>query len=282
MSRRITLILAGFGLAATAAQGQEAASQPQDPAPELKALADSCAAHKFETMVVTDGSGRAKKVKICGKEGQSDADWLVTLRDSARKVEADEAMEQAVKDQILSALHEEIGRLESEAAAATPPPVATVTLEAMPATTIAVGAAPVVVPEAAPQYSSVPALPAPRPRAVGAQAKATAGPVVRPRLTLRCALPTDRFAACANLERETRLLIRADEDMASGTSLRFLRGGNARAELDVGALKKGDVLREKLPGRVCAGVLRGKVEVQVLSKNQVAETLGPWPLYCGS
>jgi hypothetical protein len=33
---------------------------------------------------------------------------------------------------------------------------------------------------------------------------------------------------------------------------------------------------------VCSGVLRGKVEVQVLSKNQVAETLGPYALYCGS
>lgn len=78
------------------------------------------------------------------------------------------------------------------------------------------------------------------------------------------------------------MLIRADEDIAEGTSLRFLRGGTSRAELSLGALSKGQSMREKLPGRVCAGVMRGRVEVQVLSKGRVAETLGPYALYCGS
>ena len=77
-------------------------------------------------------------------------------------------------------------------------------------------------------------------------------------------------------------MIRADEDLAAGTSLRFLRGGDMRAELDLGTLKKGESLREKLPARVCSGVLRGTVQVQILSKSQVAETLGPYPLHCGS
>lgn len=77
-------------------------------------------------------------------------------------------------------------------------------------------------------------------------------------------------------------MIRADEDLAAGTSVRFLRGGEERAELDLGSLKKGGSLRERLPGRVCAGVLRGKVEVQILSKGRVADTLGPYALYCGS
>jgi hypothetical protein len=34
-------------------------------------------------------------------------------------------------------------------------------------------------------------------------------------------------------------------------------------------------MREKLPGRVCAGVLRGKVQIQVLNDGRVADTLGP-------
>ena len=75
---------------------------------------------------------------------------------------------------------------------------------------------------------------------------------------------------------------RADEDVASGTSLRFLRGGDQRAELDLGPLRKGETLRERLPTRVCSGTLRGRVEVQVINKSQVAETLGPYALYCGS
>lgn len=77
-------------------------------------------------------------------------------------------------------------------------------------------------------------------------------------------------------------MIRADEDIAPQTSLRFLRGGDTRAEVELGALRKGATMREKLPGRVCSGVLRGKVQIQVLNAGKVAETLGPYALYCGS
>jgi hypothetical protein len=278
MNRRIVLILAGFVFAASGAFAQEAVTPTGEgaAAPELKALADSCAAHKFETLVVVDGSGHGKKVRICGKPGQSDAEWLVTLTDSAKKVEADEAMARPVRDQIIAALKAEIGRLESGA----PAPAATSVATSV--ATIAMPSAPVVVPEAVPQYSKVPPMPVAKPRAAGSLANSASAPIIRPRITIRCALPREAFAGCAGLVRETQLLIRADEDLAPGASLRFLRGGDARAELDLGPLKKGESLREKLPGRVCSGVLRGKVEVQVLSKNQVAETLGPYALYCGS
>jgi hypothetical protein len=265
---RKILILAAFGAVSTIAPAQDAA----EPAPELKALADSCAAHKFETTVVVDQSGRGKRVKICGQPGQSDAEWLVTLKDSATKVQADEAMAKPVKDQIIAALKVEIDKLENGAASATVVPMATIELPVRP----------VMIPEAAPQYSSVPALPAPKPRAAGAQASKAPEPLVRPRITVRCALPQERFAGCSRLERETRVLVRADEDIAAGTSLRFLRGGDTRAELDLGSLKKGESFSQRLPSQVCAGVLRGKVQVQVLSKSRVAETMGPYALYCGS
>ena len=104
----MALILGAFGLASGAAWAQGAKTGPTDaaaaPPSELKALADSCDAHKFETMVVVDGSGRGKRVKICGEPGQTDAEWLVTLRDSAKKVAADPPMTQVVKDQIVAAL----------------------------------------------------------------------------------------------------------------------------------------------------------------------------------
>jgi hypothetical protein len=271
MKNPMPLILAAFSLAATGAAAQEAGTAAGPPA-ELKALAESCAAHKFETAVMVEGRRRPINLKICGKEGQSDADWLVTLRDSVTKAEANVGLDQPVRDRIVAALKGEIARLESLAAPA-----------ASAAATIAVSRNAVSVPEAAPQYSSVPPLPAPKPRmAASSVSAAAAAPLVRPRLSLRCALPREDFAACARLERETQLVIRADEDLAAGTSLRFLRGGEERAELNVGTLKKGGSLREKLPGRICSGVLRGKVEVQILSKGRVAETLGPYALYCGS
>lgn len=272
--KRIALILAGFTLWATSAPAQEEIGEPagEEPAPELKALAQSCTAYKFETMIVVDGSGRGKKVTICGEEGQSDADWLVTLRDSASKAAADQSLAEPVKDQIVAALKAEIERLEKAASPPAAVQVATIPLPSQPLT----------VPEATPQYSTVPALPTPKPRVAEAAAGAAAAPLARPRLTLRCALPRETFAACARLERETQLLVRADENLAAGTSLRFLRGGETRAELDLGSLRKGESLREKLPGRVCSGVLRGRVEVQVLSKGRVAESMGPYNLYCGS
>ena len=47
-------------------------------------------ARKFETTVeaVVDGKKRGSKVRLCGKEGQTDADWASTLKDAAKKVEA--------------------------------------------------------------------------------------------------------------------------------------------------------------------------------------------------
>lgn len=269
------LILAAFGLSATGALGQEATANKAEPAPELKTLAESCVAHKFETLVTSvtlEGKMRGSRVRICGKEGQSDADWLVTLKDSVAKTEANEELAQSVRDQIVEALKAEIARLEVPAPAAT----------AAPAATIAISHEPVSVPEVAPQYSSAPPLPAPLPRRTVSAPGTAAAPLVRPRLSISCALPHESFAGCGRLERETQLMIRADEDLAAGTSVRFLRGGEERAELDLGSLKKGGSLRERLPGRVCAGVLRGKVEVQILSKGRVADTLGPYALYCGS
>lgn len=295
MGKRKALILGLLGMAATSATAQDTAvpsSEPGEeipveaapaPAPELKALVDSCTAHKFETIVVVDGTGKGSRVKICGEEGQSDADWLNTLRDSVRKTKADEAMSTGLKDQIVAALDAEIARLESAAASSVPVPAPA------PAARLVGMSDGIVAPaEPAPQYSVVPPLPAPLPRAGTAAAKAAAAsasvaaPLIRPRLTIRCALPRETFAGCGSMARETQLMIRADEDIAPRTSLRFLRGGHTRAELEIGTLRKGEAMREKLPGRVCSGALRGKVQIQVLNAGRVAETLGPYALYCGS
>jgi hypothetical protein len=246
------------------------------PAPELKALAETCTAHKFETIVTIEGRRRGSKVKICGEPGQSDADWLNTLRDSVRKTEADAAMAPSLRTQIVAALKAEIGRL--EAGAIKPVNLPPTRLTGLSDEIIAPA-------QAAPEYSVVPPLPAPLPRAgtaAAAAASVASAPIVRPRLTIRCALPRESFAGCASLVRETQVLIRADEDIAPKTSVRFLRGGDMRAELELGALKKGETMRERLPTRVCSGVLRGKVQIQVVNAGKVAETMGPYALYCGS
>ena len=284
---RATFLMACLGLMATAAPAQlvsdplEGQQQSEPANPQLKSLADSCSGHKFETTVVT-GPGRGSKVKICGEPGESEAQWVETLKDSIRKAEANPDLAPRVKDQIVAALKIEIAGVEAGGASASAPPAAPEMANGLPAESIAPA-------ERAPEYSTLPTIPAPK-RAVPVKlangtiipATAPAEPLARPNLTLRCAVPHESFGACSRLERESQLMVSAAEDMPAGTSLRFVRGDDDRAELDVSQLKKGDSLRQRLPGPVCAGVLRGKVRVQVLAKGQVAETLGPWNLYCGS
>lgn len=293
---RIPLILAAFGLGTGASAQDDPLAVPDlaapDAAPELKSLVDTCAAHKFETVVRND-RGKGSKVRICGEAGQTDAQWLVTLQSSIKQTEANESLSQAMKRQIVKALEAEIARLEG--AATLNLPVTAVGLSPEPAISVAAVAPDALPPELTapsqrnPEYSTLPPLPAPKRSVPVKLANGTvlpptepAKPLLRPNILVRCAIPHEGFAACARLERETRLLVRAQGDMPPGTAIRFLRGGDNRAELDLSALKKGESLSERLPSRVCAGVLRGKVEVQILTKGQVAETLGPWKLYCGS
>lgn len=292
--KRISILLAGLGMAASAALAQDApppdeaiqesgeASAPTELSPEQAELARRCSARKFETTVILPGRTSASNVRICGEEGQSDAEWLETLKDSARKTEASAEMEPDVKEQILAALKAEIELIE----AALAPPAFEKSLESF-----ALTPEPAPMREPAPQYSSVPPLPAPKRTApVALSGSSLRGgpvaqpkpPVPRPRLSIACALPGETAADCEELEIETRIVVRAGEPLAAGTKLRFVRGTNARAELDLAGLQSGQSLRSKLPGRVCAGVMRGKVTIEVLNKGQVADSLGPYRLRCGT
>src|SRR5437868_394519 len=105
------------GLAALAASGNAAARKtpkPADPAAAVKALAQSCDAHKFETTIQLtgpDGQSKQSKVKMCGTKGQSDADWIRTLKDAVAKTAASPQMPHAAKEQITAAVNAEIERL---------------------------------------------------------------------------------------------------------------------------------------------------------------------------
>jgi hypothetical protein len=284
MARRaawLGLVVAGLLSESALAQDSSipANSVATEPDAAVKALADSCSARKFE-IVVPVAPGRGSKVKICGQPGQTDAQWLVTLKDSMAKTEANTAMAPAVREKILAAIGAEVARLESEAAAARPSTAENATID--------LPSLPVAPRESDPQYSKLPPLPAPtRPApanlAGGATAASTAQeaePPVRPNLTMRCGLPGETFDSCAKLREKTQLLVRVGEDIAAGTVMRFVRDGDMRDEIELGALKRGAALRYKLPGRICRGVFRGKVEVQLVTKGRVAETLGPYSLDC--
>jgi hypothetical protein len=287
---RMPLILAAFVLFPAAAPAEETPATETtaaEPNSALKAFVEACPGHKFETTVKIEGRERGSVVRICGEPGQTDADWLNTLNSSIKGAETNDALSQPVKEQIVAALRAEIVRLEGLAAAGQATDISAALTDS--AATIAPR-------EAAPEYSTLPPLPpapkratpvkvadgAMRPLADGADRPTPppAAPPVKPNLAITCAVPPDNFGACARIERESQLLVQANDDLPAGTSIRFVRGGDTRGELAIGGLKKGESLREKLPAKLCAGVMRSKIQVQVLAKGQVAETLGPWYLSC--
>jgi hypothetical protein len=252
-----------------------AQAKPADAPPAaMQKLLQSCDAHKFETVIQTmvDGKPHRSKMKLCGTEGQSDADWVRTLKDALAKVSVNAEMPQPVRDQIATALKGEIGRL---------------TIEAVPSA------------------SQTSILPPPRParpaqnplsRDYAALPPLTATPTVapprllvpnapmlpKPRMTLTCFAPADLAGdgPCIAFERDTMVTVRADEDLPAGTSLRFVRNGDNRAEVELAQLKRGRSMRFALPREVCSHAVGGSLELRIVRAGQEVGTDGPYNLRC--
>jgi hypothetical protein len=260
------------------------AAQPVAASPE-PVVAD-CEAHQFQTIVHVTVAGKphSSRVKLCGETGQTDAEWLHTLKDAINKVGANVSMSAEAREQVVAALNVEIARL-APAVAASPPPATAFALRspsALPPPSLL--SSPVGGPV---EYSALPPMPAPKPAATVAVIAANAPPPLpAPRLTLRC-LATSTVSAevpCDLLERDMFVTVRADEDLARGTSLRFLRRGDNRAEVALLQLRRGQSQRFALPPKVCQGVAGSQVEIQVVraagSATQVVDTRGPYELRC--
>ena len=270
-----------------------AAAQAADPAARAtETLAASCIAHKFETTVQVkgpDGKPRASRVKLCGKPGQTDAEWLRTLKDAVDKVTADPKMSPGVKGQIVTALGAEIARLPAASQSKPTPAQPSTQILAAPSIAPSQASALAARPETIrpPEYSTYSPLPAPKPAATAVMAASPAAPALpAPRLTLQC-MATNAATAegpCDQLEREMLLTVRAEENIPGGTSLRFLRRGDPRADVALLTLRRGQSQRFSLPSRVCQGVSGSRVEIQVVrtarSGPQVVDTRGPFELRC--
>ena len=297
-----------FALAVTLAAAPVAASwAAQDqPAttPEMQKLLQDCDAHKFETTIhVTgdDGQPHDSDVKVCGKKGQNDADWIVTLKGILDQTAASQEMPQAVKDQVITALNAEIGRLtallprEDRASAGLPAP------RAAPKDDLASGysslppmpppvteARPVAIPPAEPGSAPVAVAPVSSPPPAAAVpvagAPVVAAPVAPgPRLTLRCVAGRDISLAepCDPIERGNLLLVEAQESMDSGVLLKFYRRGEPRGELRLPPMRAGQPVTATLPDGLCSGVVRTRVEIRASRAPGSTETiLGPYDLRC--
>lgn len=290
--RRVTLLALPLILAAVApphkAARRPAPAAPASPAAETR-LIQSCDAHKFETVVDTmvDGQPHKSKVKLCGVEGQSDAEWIGTLKDAIRKLDANGTMAKATRDQIVAAINAEIGRL---TILGTPVPA---TRESQPSGTPSLSrdyaalppipAAPEAPASAPPPVVAVPAPAVATPAPAIAQA-APVPPVAVPALRINCE-DTSEFAGpapCAAFGRDTRLTISADGEVPAGTMLQFIRNGREQAAISLDGIRKGTSLGIGLPAAVCAGFGAGRLELRVMppAGSAPAQSEGPFSLSC--
>lgn len=261
---------------ALAAAGQAAPEKAAPPAPapeQVKAAAEPCPARQFETFVAIQVEGRTRRsrIRMCGTEGQSDADWIRTLKDGADKIVANERMTQDGKDQAVAAIEAEIARLLAEQQPPPPPPVTPLPAEAFVLTK---PGAPRALPEPglAATYSALPPLEPKAPVIDRPSAATTVGtsvlraPLAKARLGLDCLTTADLGIGiggpCRTIERDTILVVTAEEALAAGASLRLRRNGEVLSELALPAMPRGKDRRFKLPAKTCNGGF-GRVEIEI-------------------
>jgi hypothetical protein len=303
----VIFALALMAAPVAAGKGRQDADSP--PVPMAKLL-ENCDAHKFETVIEVPNGALMKRsrLRLCGTEGQSDADWVRTLMDAVKKTEANSQMPKTVRDQIVTALNGEIARLGisgSSLAGGLPPPrksSSTPALDGIAAlpplpeskqsAPTAALPAPRMIEPAAPSrdYAALPPMPttvtAPTHVLPGASALLPALP--KPRIQFICFNPGDvGEGPCAEFARDTMLTVRADEDLPSGTSLRFVRNGDARADVELAQLRKGKTQRFALPPEVCSHVSSAALEIRIVRsvpaagpQGQEVGKDGPYNLRC--
>jgi hypothetical protein len=295
-----TALALGIVSAAVGAPQAKKKTPPAAKAADSKAakLVQSCEAHKFETVVreVVDGEPHQSKVKLCGNEGQTDAEWIGTLKDAIEKLNANKEMAAAARDQIVAALNAEIHRLEkpqpllpSRSTAKSPaldglsplPPI----LQSNQPSTVALPAPRKAAPSApAPEYAALPPMPTTPPpptRVLAGGVSASVAMLPKPRMTVTCYTPGETIdGPCTGFTRHTLVTVRAGEDLPANTSLRFVRDGEPRADVDIAQLRKGKSMRVEVPSDVCSHVAGGRLELRIVRSGQEVDSDGPFNLNC--
>jgi hypothetical protein len=226
------------------------------------AIVADCNARKFETSVEIEKGGqkRLTKLRLCAAKDEDEVTWVKTLKDAKAKIAGHPDISADSKAKIAAELDAEIARLETGGASIS----SSVPVQPPAPTAVASPSAPIA------------------PATIAAPTSTLAQSLTKPRLTVRCLEPGEHGDGqrCISLEHNTRLAIRADGDLISGASLRFLRRGDVRGEIALARMQQGQSVQLNLPPQLCAGVASSKVEIQILGSNQVVETLGPYMLRC--
>jgi hypothetical protein len=276
---KLMLVLAGaasLGLA-----GAAAAQQANNPttetvsggetgvsAEEAKKLLQQCGSRKFETHAnyMADGKSRRTGVNLCSAPGDTEGMWLTKLEQAARAIASSEQIPSSAKTTLVTEIHAEIARLRS------------LQRRSIPAADALV--------------SNVPKLPAPlppKPEVIVGQAPIATNLTAAPSVAIRCLNEggrNDRGQDCeGEIRRDTILALESREDMTSPATVRFVRKGEVREEVRLGALHMGQLVRMRLPLSVCKGVVRSRLELELVSsgeggKPSASAVEGPYDLRC--
>jgi hypothetical protein len=276
MVSRLALIGAAAALFSVGAFAQESGSTAEKPAPTCDG----------EIFVFEAGAiGHVAKVTLCSKKNATSDDLVQMFESAASALSQNLRMAPEKRNDLAAQMRTKAAevRADKSAAATVSPGIALPTASLAPLRS----AAPI---EQAPEYTVLPPLPPPSNPAVATSASAAASlPLLsKPRLTIECFNPADITGAapCDSLERETILKVRAGDALQAGISLRFLRRGDLRAEIELAQLARGKSAQFTLPREVCTGVVESKVEIQVVRRvkandaGQVVDSMGPYFLRC--
>jgi hypothetical protein len=276
--------LAGLAFAgASVAQGQPVA------APDAAQKIAACEGQKFEFKA---GDDRPTKITLCSEKGAGKEALVRMFESAAAKIQQLEKLPADRKASLVAQLKAKIIEVQAGNALADPTPAITT----MPASSLPPPSNSL----PTPAYSQLPPLPSPvsppvvanpAPATAPATAKSTVAAAIltKPRLTFECTTPGElsEGGPCVGFARDTLLTIRAGEAVPGGTSLRFLRRGDVRAEIALGQMRKGQARRFKLPMELCAGVTGSNIEIQVMRRGpgatavgQMVDRRGPYQLRC--
>ena len=221
-----------------------------------------CAGEKF---VFAWGAGaRPTKVTLCSKEGATDEELVTMLDDAANKLEQAGGIADDRRTAIVHQIRAKIAEIKGSAAAAAAAPQAAT---AAPPTAPPPVARPAVTPVVARPVAPPPARPV---------------LAAKPRLAFECYTPGELGSGgpCTILARDTRLTVKARDALGGGTSLRFVRNGQARAQVALDEMRRGRSVTLTLPKAVCAGVVEAETKIEVVSSGQVVDSIGPYLLRC--
>lgn len=261
MISSVRLLLAGLALPLSAvAAAQIGTPPPVGATPERVAAIENCKGRWFEAAAIIDpATKRGTRIRLCSKEGASDAEWVATLKAAADQLRTRD-MPAEPKAKLLAQIDAAISKAAPAASPAAPAPLIAVTPSPPPAVTV----------------PPLQAAPSPLPSAPPVAAAPTPG------ATIRCAergKPGEEN--CGLVGRDTILVIRAIGGLENGARLRLLRRGDERGEIKLSAMRPGQTVRAALPDRLCLGVNSSKVEFQLVGASGSAiQKFGPFNLHC--